>query len=149
MQSYTLYDMLTMVRLGCWNGGFVEKIGYVGDTVEGNRHNTICGVMGLYISPTVMIESITVLENGRHQFCVSYYDPYKDVFVIYMLPISSIKADLSILTLIDLIDEDEVLRRKISRSNYHYRERRYKAEYSSLRSGSMGTPRESKMFKRR
>lgn len=149
MQNYTLYDMLGMVRLGCWNGGFVEKIGHVGRAVNDNSGNTIFGVKGLYLSPTVMIESIKPSENGEHQFSVSYYDPYKSKFVIYVLPVSSIKADLSILTLMDIIENDEVLRRGMSSSNYHYRERRYKAEYSSLRSGSLSTPRESKIFKRR
>lgn len=149
MENYTLYDMLTMVRLGCWTGGFVEKIGYAGRAVGDNNRNTICGVKGLYISPTVMIESIKPSENGEQLFTVSCYDPHKGVFVIYVLPVSSVNADLSILTLMSIIEEVAVGRRVISNSNYHYRERRYKAEYSSLRSGSMSTPRESKIFKRR
>ncbi|MGL5228873.1 MAG: hypothetical protein ACRC77_11885 [Bacteroidales bacterium] len=149
MQCYTLYDMLGMVRLDCWKGGLVDKIGYVGEAVSANSSNTICGLMGLYVSPTVMIESINLSRYGGHLVSVSCYDPYKGEFMIYVLPVSSINVDLSILTLRSIIEDEEEVKRGLSRSNYHYRERRYKAEHSSWRSGSMSSPRESRIFKRR
>ena len=114
MPSYTLYDMQTSVRLGYWNGGFVEKIGCVGSAVSDNKSNTICGVKGLYISPTIMIESIKPSESGGHTLGVSYYDPYEGEFVKYILPLSSIKDDLSLLTLMSITEDDEVLRRGMS-----------------------------------
>lgn len=54
MAIYSLHEMAGLLKTGLWQGGEVEKLGYIGTAVP-MLPAPACGLMGVYISYDTML----------------------------------------------------------------------------------------------
>lgn len=151
MMLYTLYEMSTLIKMGLWQGGEVETLGYMGEATATNSGEQ-AGLCGVYIGYDTMIERCERSDQGSGcTLELSLYDPYESGYKRYLLE--------SIITsreeLIDKIEEIVLDRRapyvwshNIQGGNIYAIERRYSAQHTSMRSGAIDRPRRSKIFGR-
>lgn len=152
MQIYTLHEMIGMLRLELWQGGMIDKLGYVGPVTSRQQKATDCGWNGIYISANAMIESCELSDSGTGcSLSISLYNPYTAAYDIYSLETSAGKRDW-LVSKIGVIASDKrddyVWSHNINKKNIFNIERKYVAEYTNVRSGSIGGPRKSRIFRR-
>lgn len=152
MKTYTLYEMVGLLRLGVWQGGMVEKLDYIGSAVCEQTDAVDCGWRGVYITVNAMMESCEVSDSGAGcTLRISLYDPYSGTFEIYSLETSVSGREWLASKIEDIAmgrREDYIWSHNIYKNNIYNIERRHTAQHSSMRSGSIDGPRQSKRFKR-
>lgn len=152
MKTYTLYEMVGLLRLGGWHGGMVDKLDYISPVIAEPDSTSDCGVMGVYISYDAMLERCEVAADAKScELSISLYDPYTGCYKIYTLCSSISDRDCLWSKLEEIVQDIRqayVWSHNVNKTNIYHIERKYTADHSSMRSGSIGTPRRSKMFGR-
>ena len=64
MAIYSLHEMAGLLKTGLWQGGEVEKLGYIGTAVPHASPAPACGLTGVYISYDTMLERCEVSMQG-------------------------------------------------------------------------------------
>lgn len=148
MKSYTLYEMAAMIRLNLWAGGLVENIGHVGGGVLTREDAKDCGWKGISLSANTMIERCEISEDGTAKIDLSVYDPYEGRYNLYVTHSQPAQGKIKLLE--SVMNVAQRVRKNwshnIYKNNIFHIERKYGADYSSIRSGSIGKPRKSKLF---
>lgn len=153
MKIYTLYEMVGMLRLGLWQGGMVDKLDYISPVIEEPSSSAReYGVMGVHISYDAMLEGCEVSADAKScQFDISIYDPYTGCYKIYRVCSSIANREYLWSKLEEVIQDIRqayVWSHNVNKTNIYHIQRRYGTSHSSMRSGSIGSPRESKIFRR-
>lgn len=150
MKSYTLYEMAAMIRLNLWAGGLVENIGRVGGSVLTREDTKDCGWKGISLSANTMIERCEISEDGTARIDLSVYDPYEGTYHLYVTHSQPSRGTIRLLeSIMEAIQQRrKVWSHNIYKNNIFHLERKYEADYSSIRSGSIGRPRKSNFFGR-
>lgn len=152
MKTYTLYEMTVLLKTGLWSGGEVEKLGYLGTAVPCATPAHGCGLTGIAVDHDTMVERCEVSASGAGcKLLISQYRPYAGAYVACI--VTSTLSDRQTL-LMQLSDTVAGKRDPYSFSHDLYKrnafslERRYKGNFSSMRSGEAHMPRKSKFFGR-
>lgn len=152
MRIYTLHEMVGLLRLGVWQGGMVEKLDYISPIVAEQSRPSDCGVMGEYISYDAMLERCEVSADAKScEISISLYNPYAGEYTIYTLCSSIANREYLWARLEEVIQDIRqayIWSYNITKNNIFHIERKYEANHSSMRSGSVGSPRKSKIFGR-
>ena len=59
MAIYSLHEMAGLLKTGLWQGGEVEKLGYIGTAVPHASPAPACGLTGVYILSLIHISEPT------------------------------------------------------------------------------------------
>lgn len=152
MQTYTLYEMVSLIRLGVWQGGMVDKLDYISPVISEQSSQSDCGMMGEYISYDAMLERCEMSADAKScELDISLYTPYEGEYKSYTLCSSISNRDYLWSKLEEVIQDIRqvyVWSHNLNKNNIYHIERKYGANHSSMRSGSIGSPRESKIFRR-
>ena len=148
MNNYSLYDMLGLIKLGVWQGGEVDTLGYVGRAVSCDVEVSKDGVLGVYyLSYDVVILRNEYSEDGGINLMLGLYHPYKRGFSKYKLRVDVVSEQELTNRLTKLIEGEPkrlVWSHNIYKKYPFRHERKYKAEYNSIRSGTIGTTRRNR-----
>lgn len=148
MNNYSLYDMLGLIKLGVWQGGEVETLGYVGRAVSCDSGVSENGLLGLYyLSYDVVILQNEYSEDGGIDLILGLYLPYKRGFSKYKLRVNAVSQQELTNRLIKLIEGEPkrlVWSHNIYKKNPFRHQPKHSANYSSLRSGPIGTTRRNR-----
>lgn len=86
MAIYSLHEMAGLLKTGLWQGGEVEKLGYIGTAVPHASPAPACGLTGVYISYDTMLERCEVsMQGGGCELFISQYHPYTGTYMTYVL----------------------------------------------------------------
>ncbi|MCC8171293.1 MAG: DUF5456 family protein [Parabacteroides sp.] len=152
MTAYSLYELAGMLKIGLWQGGEVEKVGYIGAPVSCTPTAKSYGLQGVYISYDTMLESCEgSAQGGGCELLISQYQPYTGTYALYKLESHLRDRDLLLSRLHAILTDQRnpyVWSYNLSESNVYAIKRRYGNTYSSIRGGAIATPRGSKRFGR-
>lgn len=152
MNIYSLHEMVGLLKAGLWRGGEVDKLGYIGTAVPCLSAAQACGLSGVYISYDTMLESCEVsMQGGGCELFMSQYHPYTGTYMTYVLESNLSDRTLLLAHLVDILTDQRspyVWSHNIYKRNIFGINRSYQANYSSMRSGSIATPRRSNFFGR-
>lgn len=152
MTTYSLYELAGMLKTGLWQGGEVEKLGYIGSPVSCAPSAKSYGLQGVYISYDTVLESCEgSAQGGGCELLISQYLPYTGTYALYKLESHLRDRGLLLSRLHDVLTDKRnpyVWSYNLSGNNVYAIKRRYGSTYSSIRGGAIATPRESKRFGR-
>lgn len=152
MAIYSLHEMAGLLKTGLWQGGEVEKLGYIGTAVPHASPAPACGLTGVYISYDTMLERCEVsMQGGGCELFISQYHPYTGTYMTYVL-----ESNLSDRRLLLAKLEERLADRRnpylwshnLYKRNSFGIERRYDTGHSSMWGGRIAVPRQSKFFGR-
>lgn len=151
MKQYTLYELIGQLRMGGCEGGMVEKIGHVSGVEFRRETDSFGGMKRLSLSPNVMLERCEKSERGTSKAVFSMYDPYMGSFVWVALE-TEITDPGELYMLIEEISKDEqhenvVFSYHLYKKNIYRTTCRYSTVNTSVRSGQIGKPQKSKIFR--
>lgn len=152
MDIYSLHKMVGLLKTGLWQGGEVDKLGYIGRPIPRPCSATACGVSGVYISYDTMLESCEVsMQGGGCELIISQYHPYTRAYMTYVLKSDLSDRRLFLAKLQDILADRRnpyVWSHNLYKRNSFGIERRYDTGHSSIRGGRIAEPRQSKFFGR-
>ena len=132
MAIYSLHEMAGLLKTGLWQGGEVEKLGYIGTAVPHASPAPACGLTGVYISYDTMLERCEVsMQGGGCELFISQYHPYTGTYMTYVLE-----------------SNPYLWSHNLYKRNSFGIERRYDTGHSSMWGGRIAAPRQSKFFGR-
>lgn len=152
MDTYSLHEMAGLLKIGFWQGGEVEKLGYIGRAVPCSSPASACGLSGIYINYDTMLERCEVSgQGGGCELFISQYQPYTGTYMIYVL-----ESDLSDRRLLLAKLEDILADRRnpylwshnLYKRNSFGIEHRYDTGHNSMWGGRIAGARQSKFFGR-
>lgn len=103
MAIYSLHEMAGLLKTGLWQGGEVEKLGYIGTAVPHASPAPACGLTGVYISYDTMLERCEVsMQGGGCELFISQYHPYTGTYFMNFMSrrVSLMKIPMTMLKLI-------------------------------------------------
>lgn len=152
MVVYSLYEMTGLLKMGLWQGGEVEKLGYIGTASICSYSAPDCGLSGYYVSYDTMLERCESSAQGNGcELLISQYQPYAGTYTTYQLKSNVANRELFLSELADIVIDKRnpyVWSHNIYKRNAFAIERRYTANNNSMRSGRIEVPRQSKIFGR-
>lgn len=84
MAIYSLHEMAGLLKTGLWQGGEVEKLGYIGTAVPHASPAPACGLTGVYISYDTMLERCEVsMQGGGCELFI--YNPQIEMFARFKM----------------------------------------------------------------
>ena len=139
MAIYSLHEMAGLLKTGLWQGGEVEKLGYIGTAVPHASPAPACGLTGVYISYDTMLERCKVsMQGGGCELFISQYHPYTGRRLL-LAKLEEILADRR---------NPYLWSHNLYKRNSFGIERRYDTGHSSMWGGRIAAPRQSKFFGR-
>lgn len=153
MDIYSLHKMAGLLKTGLWQGGEIDKLGYIGRAVlRSSSSVTACGLSGVYISYDTMLESCEVsMQGGGCELIISQYHPYTRTYMTYVLESNFSDRRLLLAKLQDILADRRnpyVWSHNLYKRNLFGIERRYDSGHSSIRGGRIAEPRQSRFFGR-
>lgn len=144
MQNYSLYDMFGLIKLGVWQGGKIDTVGYVGRAVRCDSEVSKELLSGLYVSYDVIILQDNEVVDGVVNLMLALYEPYQQGFRKFRLRIDVESSQELTNRLIKLIYAEPKriveLDNRRDKSFFKY-ERKYIGDYTSMYSGRSATTR--------
>ena len=146
MQNYSLYEMFGLVKLGVWQGAQVEGLGFVGCALECDSDESNSDLfLGTYLSYDIIIINNKRTKNADINLVVGVYQPYGGQgFNMYSLKVN-VDSEQELKDKLNVLIHGEP--RKIglfdhiyTKSPFHH-ERRYGANYTNMRGGSLSSTR--------
>ena len=152
MMTYSLYEMISLLRTGLWCGGEVDKLGYISRAERVSASVSGCGLSGIYISHDTMLESCELSgQGGGCELLISQYQPYVGTHVTYLLESTTSDRVLFLAKIADIVSgyrDPYMWSHNLYRRNSFGIERRYSTGHSSMWGGRIAGPRQSKFFGR-
>ena len=153
MDIYSLHEMAGLLKTGLWQGGEVDKLGYIGRAIPcSSRASAACGLSGVYISYDTMLESCEVSgQGGGCELLISQYQPYTGTYMTYTLESHLSDRRLLLAKLEDILAgrrNPYLWSHNLYKRNSFGIERRYDTGHSSMRGGRITQPRQSRFFGR-
>ena len=152
MDIYSLHEMVGLLKTDLWQGGEVEKLGYIGRAVPCSSPASACGLSGVYINYDTMLERCEAsMQGGGCELFISQYQPYTGTYITYVLESNLSDRRLLLAKLEDVLADRRspyLWSHNIYKRNIFSIDRNYQARYTSMRSGNIATPRQSKFFGR-
>lgn len=152
MITHSLYEMIHLLKTGLWQGGEVDKLGYIGGAVPYPEVSCNCGLRGLPMSYDTMLEGCELSsQGGGCELLLSQYQPYTGTYALYVLESNLSDRILLLAKLADILAGQRdayVWSHSLNKRNVFGINRSYQASYSSMRGGSIATPRQSRFFGR-
>ena len=152
MMTYSLYEMISMLRTGLWQGGEVDRLGYIGRAELVSSSASGCGLLGVYISHDTTLESCELsAQGGGCELLISQYQPYTGTHVTYLLESATSDRVLFLAQVADVLSgyrDPYLWSHNLYKRNSFGIERRYGSGHSSMWGGRIGGPRQSKFFGR-
>jgi hypothetical protein len=150
MKPCELSEFTLLLKLGLWNGGAVSGLGYVSAATKHADGMPMVGLAGLWLGGGVTLESA---EGG--QLVLSVYEPYAGRYECFAVsadfnmpgfaerPTTLHEIEMALAAAIE--QETKAIRRGRGTTFSEYTslrdKRRYQAAYTSVRTGSIPTPR--------
>ena len=125
MAIYSLHEMAGLLKTGLWQGGEVEKLGYIGCEVS--------------------------MQGGGCELFISQYHPYTGTYMTYVLESNLSDRRLLLAKLEEILADRRnpyLWSHNLYKRNSFGIERRYDTGHSSMWGGRIAVPRQSKFFGR-
>lgn len=152
MTTRSLFEMIHLLKTGLWQGGEVDKLGYIGAAVAYPAVARDCGLQGIPMNHDTMLEGCELSsQGGGCELLLSQYQPYTGTYVLYMLESNLSDRILLLAKMADILSDQRdayVWSHNLNKRNVFGINRNYRASYSSMRGGSIATPRQSRFFGR-